>query len=59
MAAHPAQAGESKLQSLMAKLAANPRFKVQEGTDEALVLGGQSPAHPKPAAGSPAARQRP
>jgi hypothetical protein len=33
----------------MAKLRANPRFKIVEPTGEAFVIGGQYPAHPKPA----------
>jgi hypothetical protein len=39
-----------ELDAHMAKLRANPRFKIVEPTGEAFIISGQSPAHPKPAA---------
>jgi hypothetical protein len=36
-------------EQFMAKLRADPRFNVISGHGEGFIIGGQNPAHPKPA----------
>jgi hypothetical protein len=51
--------GQTPLDKYMDKLRANPRFKVIEDADEGFIIGGQSPAHPKPSQATETGAGRP
>jgi hypothetical protein len=42
------KANRPAFEAYIERLKADPRFKAVEPTGQAFVIGGQSPAHPKP-----------